>query len=67
MKEKQAKLPPRRLYRRKTTMEILDCSLNRIKALENSGILTKIRLGRRDIHHLSSEVDALAAGQRVND
>jgi hypothetical protein len=62
MNEQKHKPRGRRLYRRRTTMELLDCSLAMVKRLENSGRLRKIRLGTRDIYHDADEVDALAAG-----
>ncbi len=43
-------------------MQILDCSLNMIKKLENARKLRKIRLGGRDVYHLVEEVEALAQG-----
>ena len=52
----------RRLYRRKTTMEVLDCSLNMVKRLEADGRLRKIRLGTRDIFHDAEQVESLASG-----
>lgn len=64
MKKKAKKpKPPRRLYRRATTAEILDCSLNMVKQLERVGTLTKVRLGTRDVFHPAHEVDALAGGE----
>lgn len=65
MNEQQTKSRAgRRLYRRRTTMEILDCPLSMVKRLENAGKLRKIRLGARDVYHDANEVDALAAGDR---
>ena len=52
----------RRLYRRRTTMEVLDCSLNMVKRLEAAGKLRKIKLGTRDIFHDADEVEVLAQG-----
>ena len=59
-KQKAKRLP----YRRRTTMEILDCSLQMVKRLETEGKLTKVRLGTRDVHHPAEEVEALAEGGR---
>jgi predicted DNA-binding transcriptional regulator AlpA len=53
----------RRLYRRRTSMELLDCSLSMLKRLENEGTLKKVRLGSRDVFHLADEVDALATAK----
>ena len=51
----------RRLFRRKTTMEVLDCSLNMVKRLEQAGKLRKIRLGTRDVFHDAEQVESLAS------
>lgn len=53
----------RRLYRRRTSMEILDCSLSMIKRLENAGKLQKVRLGARDVYHPADQVERLASGE----
>ena len=53
----------RRLFKRATTMLVLDCSLSMVKRLENSGRLKKIRLGGRDVYHPAEQVEKLAAGE----
>ena len=60
--KKEKPVARRRLYKRRTTMEVLDCSLSAIKKLENAGKLEKLRLLNRDVFHRAEQVDALAAG-----
>lgn len=60
MKDKLA-APKRRLYRRARTMEVLDAPLSMIKKLEDRGLLTKFRLGDRDIFHDAEQVERVAS------
>ncbi|MFO1099292.1 MAG: hypothetical protein U1E81_13740 [Xanthobacteraceae bacterium] len=53
----------RRLYKRRTTMEILNTSLSMVKRLENCGKLRKVRLGERDVYHVADDVDTLLKQQ----
>lgn len=62
MSEKERKR--RRLQSRRATMAQLDKSLNFVKRLENSGRLTKFRIGARDVSHDCDEVELIARGER---
>ena len=53
----------RRLSKRRTTMETLDCSLSAVKRLENEARLRKVRLGGRDVCHPVEDVEKVAAGE----
>jgi hypothetical protein len=55
--------PSKKLYRRRTAAEILDCDVSLLKRLEKMGRLTGIRIGLREIFYKCEEIDALANGK----
>ena len=50
------------LYKRRTTADVLDESIDSIKRLEKLGLLDKVRFTPNgDVHHLVEQVHALAS------
>jgi hypothetical protein len=62
-RKRRETMPAKRLYRRKTAAEILDCDIQLLKRLEKEGKLHAIRLGRRDVFYTADEIEALARGR----
>jgi hypothetical protein len=56
-------MPPKKLYRRRTAAEVLDCDIQMLKQLEKQGRLHPIRLNRLHVFYRSEEVEALARGE----
>jgi hypothetical protein len=64
-RHKQQITPAKRLYRRKTAAQILDCDIQMLRRAERDGRLTPIRLGLKDVFYACAEVDALATPPRA--
>ena len=53
--------PHQLLFTRRHSAELLDCSIDKVKQLEELGILDPVRLTPRgDVHHRAEQVRALA-------
>jgi hypothetical protein len=61
-KDKEAK-PPKKLYRRRTAAEVLDCDIQMLKQLEKQGRLHPIRLNRLHVFYDVEEIHAIARGE----
>jgi hypothetical protein len=61
--QKDEPLPARRLYRRNTAAQILDCAVDMLRQLEKQGKLHPIRLNKLHVFYAAEEVDAIARGE----
>ena len=56
-------MPPKKLYRRRTAAEVLDCDIQMLKQLEKQGRLHPIRLNRLHVFYDVEEIHAIARGE----